>query len=164
MRKYNEMSEDKQIKIVKRNGYNIQFILNPSKNVQLEAVREKPFVISYINNPFVDVEIESITYNIEFMNLIRDLEYNTDNKDYPYYHIKGHKEYRMYTCEYSRIYVDMSNKDDIRYTVGCQRNINKDKFMDWINNNYDEDSLENILDKDYQEFLDIINIVENENK
>lgn len=46
MNDYNKFSEEQQIKIVKKSGYSIQFIKDPSEAVQLEAVKN----LNYIDN------------------------------------------------------------------------------------------------------------------
>jgi hypothetical protein len=45
------MTEEVQLRMVKKNGFNIYYIDNPSEVVQLEAVKQHPLVIDYIKNP-----------------------------------------------------------------------------------------------------------------
>lgn len=52
----NDATEEVQIEAVRKNGYDIYYIKNPSKNVQLEAVRRSPFSVRYIKNPCSKVQ------------------------------------------------------------------------------------------------------------
>ena len=56
--------------------------------------------------------------------------------------------------------VYLENKDDIRYTIRCQRNITKDTFIDRIYNDckYEGKGLE--MNPYRQEYLDIIKSIE----
>jgi len=47
----NDTTTKTQLEIVKQNGYNIQYIDKPSKEVQLAAVKQNGYAIKYIKNP-----------------------------------------------------------------------------------------------------------------
>ena len=53
-------SEKAQIEAVKRNGYAIRFIPNPSPEVQIEAVKRNGCAIQYITNPSLEAQIEAV--------------------------------------------------------------------------------------------------------
>lgn len=55
--------EEEQLKIVKRAGYNIAFINNPSLKVQFYAIRKDPYAIQYIDNPIEELQLEAIKKN-----------------------------------------------------------------------------------------------------
>ena len=57
---YGDLPEEKQLKVVKDNGYGIRYIKNPSFEVQLEAVRRNGLAIQYIENPSEYIKNEAI--------------------------------------------------------------------------------------------------------
>lgn len=64
-------SEEEQLEAVKRNGFSIKYIKNPSEEVQLEAVKYGTYTIKYIKNPSERVQIESVKRNgcsIQYIN------------------------------------------------------------------------------------------------
>ncbi|PCJ96770.1 MAG: hypothetical protein COA52_00765 [Hyphomicrobiales bacterium] len=48
---FDKMGEKAQLAAVQHNGYNIQYIKNPSEKVQLAAVQHNGYAIGYIKNP-----------------------------------------------------------------------------------------------------------------
>jgi hypothetical protein len=50
-RKHLKISEEIQLEAVKRNGFVIGYIKNPSEEVQLEALKQNPTSIKYIKSP-----------------------------------------------------------------------------------------------------------------
>ena len=48
------------LNMVKNDGTNISYIINPNKNIQLEAVKQNSFSIFFIDNPDKDVQLEAI--------------------------------------------------------------------------------------------------------
>jgi len=56
-------SEEMQLEAVRKNGYAIDYIKNPSEKVQLEAVRENGCAIKYIKNPSEKVQLEAVRKN-----------------------------------------------------------------------------------------------------
>ena len=148
-----------QLEAVKEDGYSIRLINNPSLEVQLAAVSEDGTSIRYINNPSQEVKFNAVKQNIKSLYDIDNLELFKDN-EYEYRHIKDHKEYRLYICKRRYLFVDLSNKDDIRYTIGCQNRLTKDEF---INRIYNDCPVKGKGLKWYQyrqEYLDIINSIE----
>ena len=66
----NEMGEGVQLETVRKDGFAIEYIKNPSKEVQLTAVREDGYAIRYIDNPSEEVQLEAIRkdgYAIQFI-------------------------------------------------------------------------------------------------
>ena len=55
---YNTLA--KQLKIVKQDGYNIQFIRNPSEDVQLAAVSHYRPAIRYLESPSETVQLAAV--------------------------------------------------------------------------------------------------------
>ena len=53
-------TEQEQLKAVRKNGFAIQLIKNPSETVQLEAVKQKGSAIKYIKNPSENVQLEAV--------------------------------------------------------------------------------------------------------
>ena len=53
----------KQLKAVRYNPKDIQYMVNPSEQVQLTAVRQDGFVIKYIPNPSEEVQLVSVQKN-----------------------------------------------------------------------------------------------------
>ena len=62
MMKYSReiVGEHAQLEAVKRNGYAIQYIHNPSEEIQLEAVKSRGGAIQYIHNPSEAVQREAV--------------------------------------------------------------------------------------------------------
>ena len=62
--------KDVQLEAVKQDGFNIQFIHNPDKDVQLAAVKRDGYSIKHIRNPGKDVQLEAIKqsgYSIRYI-------------------------------------------------------------------------------------------------
>jgi hypothetical protein len=66
------LSEAERIEFVKRNGLNIKYIENPTKELQLIAVRDYGFTIKYIVDASEEVQIEAVR-NFYYVSLV-DLE------------------------------------------------------------------------------------------
>ena len=60
----NKLSEQEQRELVHHRDYNLQYILNPSKELQLEMVRKDGITIKYINNPSERVQLEAVKENV----------------------------------------------------------------------------------------------------
>ena len=56
-------SEEVQLEAVKQNGYSIRYIENPSEKLQLEAVKENGWAIEYIKNPSEELQLEAVKQN-----------------------------------------------------------------------------------------------------
>lgn len=56
-------SEEEQMVAIKRNGYFIKYITNPSEEVKLEAVKEYGYFIKYITNPSKQVQLMAVKQN-----------------------------------------------------------------------------------------------------
>lgn len=57
----------KQLIAVRKNGLEIQHILNPSEKVQLEAVIQNPNALSLIENPTKKVQLEAVKRNLRLI-------------------------------------------------------------------------------------------------
>ena len=53
-------TNEAQLKAVKKNGYAIRYISNPSPEVQIEAVKQDGNAIQWISNPSTEVQIEAV--------------------------------------------------------------------------------------------------------
>jgi len=51
------------LRMIKQNGWVIQFIDNPSEEMQLEAVKENGYALYYIKNPSEKVKLEAVKQN-----------------------------------------------------------------------------------------------------
>ena len=58
-----KLTEDQQLKMVKKNGDVIRHIDNPSTDVQLAAVKQRGYAIDYIKNPSTEVQLEAVKGN-----------------------------------------------------------------------------------------------------
>ena len=154
-------SEEIKMTAVETDGYAIGYIDNPSEEMQLEAISQYGCVIDCIVNPSEEMKLEAVKRTIQSLNHIKDLESSNYNWC-KYYHIKDHKEYRMYKCINRVLFVDLSNKDDIRYTIGCQYSITKNEFIDRIYNDCPVKG-KGLKCRPYrQEYLDIIESIDKE--
>ena len=79
-------SKELQLEMVKKDGLNIKYISNPSEEVQLEAVKENGYAIEYIENPSEAVQLEAVK---EVIGAINDIKKPTEkvlkyilNKDF----------------------------------------------------------------------------------
>ena len=137
----NNMSEQEQLEAVSRNGLSIQYIDNPSEKVQLEAVRRDAYSIKYIDNPSEEVQLEAVRGNGLAIK-----------------HIKNPSKYvksiiNIIETAYRYIYVLHEPNKEPLFTIGCQRHITKETFIQRI---YEEDGgLE--CNPHRQEYLDILN-------
>lgn len=76
-------TEKIQLEAVKKNGYAIRFIKNPSEKVQLLAVKQDGYALHYINNPSEKVmqqAIKGINYLYDGECLLRHLENDLKDK------------------------------------------------------------------------------------
>ena len=55
-----EFTEEEQLEVVKKDGWMIKYINNPSESVQLESVKNAADAIKYINNPSEKIQLESV--------------------------------------------------------------------------------------------------------
>lgn len=67
---YNNLMEQYSLELIKKNGYLIRFIENPSEEIQLEAVRQNPMDILYIKHPTEKVQIEAVRQDASIINYI----------------------------------------------------------------------------------------------
>ena len=51
------LTEKEQLESVKRDGWSIQFIKNPSEKVQLEALKQEPWIFDSIVEPTQKVKM-----------------------------------------------------------------------------------------------------------
>ena len=66
-----EFTEEEQLEVVKKDGWMIKYINNPSEQVQLEAVRGWGYTIKYINSPSEQVQLEAVKkspFAIQYIN------------------------------------------------------------------------------------------------
>jgi NRPS condensation-like uncharacterized protein len=56
-------NEEDCLNAVKKNGYYIKWIKNPSEEMQLAAVKQWPYFVEYINNPSEKVQLEAVKQN-----------------------------------------------------------------------------------------------------
>ena len=75
--KYN--TKEKQLAAVKQNGYNIQYIPNPDKDVQLIAVKQDGKSIQHIPNPDKDVVVRYLLQVCP--DLLTDPSFDLDPED-----------------------------------------------------------------------------------
>ena len=68
------MSEEEKLEVVKKEGFNIQYIKNPSEKIQLEAVRQFgdniQYNIQYIENPTEKVQLKAVkqdSFSIQYI-------------------------------------------------------------------------------------------------
>ncbi len=64
MTDYNKISKQEQIKFVKRDGYNIQYIKNPSIEVQIAAIKQYSLSIRFIDDPCQEAQLMAIKRNV----------------------------------------------------------------------------------------------------
>jgi hypothetical protein len=57
MKDINDMTEEQQIKKVRKNPFLIADIKNPSKSLQLEAIKQNKYAIKEIKNPCEEAKI-----------------------------------------------------------------------------------------------------------
>jgi len=63
----NEQQKAYLLEAVRKDGYAIQYILNPSEQLQLEAVRENGYAIQYILNPSEQVlKLSKMSFSEKF--------------------------------------------------------------------------------------------------
>jgi hypothetical protein len=67
----NELSEEDQIRYVKKNYQNIRYISNPSEEVQLASIRKHAWAYSYIKNPTNKVSFEILKINGYYIKYIK---------------------------------------------------------------------------------------------
>ena len=79
----NNKTKEIQLAAVKRDGYSIQYIINPSEEIQLEAVKQDGLLIQYINNPSEEVQLEAVKNDIYSIHYINNID-NILNKYYNY--------------------------------------------------------------------------------
>ena len=72
----NELSEEIQLKAVRKDGYSIRYIDNPSEELKLEAVKQNGYAIEYIDNPSFEMKLEAVKQS---SSIIVDLK--MDNND-----------------------------------------------------------------------------------
>ena len=63
-------TEENFLKILKIDGFAIQFIKDPTPEMQLEAVKRDGYAIEFIENPTVEVQLEAVKrdgYAIQFI-------------------------------------------------------------------------------------------------
>ena len=57
------VTEEKQKRLVQKDGTYIRYINNPSERVQIEAIKQYPFNIEYIHNPSEKLQLEAVKEN-----------------------------------------------------------------------------------------------------
>ena len=133
-------SEEVQLEAVKQEAYAIEYIKNPSEELQLEAVRQNWHAIQYIVNPSEQVQLEAIRQNGYSINFIKN----------PSDYIKSVLD--IIRTFHRDIYILHEPDKEPLFTIGCQKNISKDYFI-WRIYNMDGGLEENPY---RQEYLDII--------
>ena len=137
----NNMSEQEQLEAVREDGLLIQYIDNPSEKVQIEAVSRNGLAIQYINNPSEEVQIEAVRMSGAAIEYIHK----------PSKYVKS--IINIIETTYRHIYVLHEPNKEPLFTIGCQRNITKEYFIQRI---HEEDGgLEQNPHR--QEYLDILN-------
>jgi hypothetical protein len=58
--KYDNISEEEQLKLIDRDPYNIQYITNPSEKVQMKAILTNPRVIKHISKPTEKIQLAAV--------------------------------------------------------------------------------------------------------
>lgn len=64
--------EEEQLQVVKEDGYDIEYINNPSEKIKLEAVKENGLAIECINNPSEEVQLEAIKEDVRAIRYIKN--------------------------------------------------------------------------------------------
>ena len=134
-------SEEVKLEAVRQSGHAIKYIDNPSEKVQLEAVRQIGEVIQYIYNPSEQIQLEAVRQDVH------NIQYIKNPSDY----IKSIVD--VFKTSHRPIYVLHEPNKEPLFSIGCQKNINKDYFIWRIYN--DNNGLEKHPYR--QEYLDIIN-------
>ena len=68
-------SKEKQLELIKKKPFAIDYIKNPSEDLQLEAVKQNGYAIEYIKNPTEKVQLEAVR---EIITSIRYIKNPTD--------------------------------------------------------------------------------------
>ena len=134
------LSEAVQIEAVKQDGYSIRYIDNPSETVQIEAVKQDGYSIKFIDNPSETFQIEAVKQNGCSIKYI----------DNPSEQVKNNVD--VIETSHRPIYVNKLDPNDIKFSIGCQKNITKDFFI-WRIYNMDG-GLE--VNPYRQEYLDVL--------
>ena len=66
--KYDSLSKEEQLSLVKKEGVSIAYIQNPDKDVQLAAVNNWAGFIEYIQNPDKDVQLIAVREMVIILN------------------------------------------------------------------------------------------------
>ncbi len=64
--------EEEQLKVVQKNGYDIQFINNPTEKIKMEALKKDGYAIQYINKPTEEMKLEAIKQNEDVIECINN--------------------------------------------------------------------------------------------
>ena len=158
-----EQEERFRLETVRRDGFSIRYLYNPSLKVQLEAVKQEAYAIEYIKNPSLEVQLKAVKQNghaIQYivnpseqvqLEAIRQNGCSINFIKNPSDYIKSILD--VIKTSHRIIYVlHEPNKEPV-FTIGCQKNITKDYFI-WRIYNMDGGLEEN---PHRQEYLDIIN-------
>ena len=133
-------SEEVQLEAVKQEAYAIEYIKNPSEQVQSEAVRENGYSIYCIDNPSEQVQLEAVRQNGSAIRYIKN----------PSSNIKSIID--VIKTSKRKVYILHEPDKEPLFTIGCQKNISKDYFI-WRIYNMDGGLEEHPY---RQEYLDII--------
>ena len=69
---YSELTEEKLLESVKRNGNTILFIRNPSLEVQWEAVKQNAYSLMYIDNPSCKLILEAVRHSARCIKFVKN--------------------------------------------------------------------------------------------
>ena len=134
-------SEKVQLEAVRQDGRSIQYIDNPSEEIILEALREDGHAIKYIDNPSEEVQLEAVRKNGYYILYIKN----------PSSYIKSIVD--VIETSHRTIYVLHEPNKEPLFSIGCQKNITKEYFIERI---YTMDG--GLKENPHrQEYLDIIN-------
>lgn len=70
------LSEKQKLELVKKDGFNIKRIINPSKEIQLLAVKKNVDSIKYIDYPFECVQLKAVRKDFYTIKKIKNPTFN----------------------------------------------------------------------------------------
>lgn len=94
MTDYNSLSEEDQLKLIKKDYWLIKYINNPTEAVQLASIKILGYIIEVIKNPTEVTQIEAVK-NLDYYDDIEDIFVNkyikSDKAKELYYKLKKMK-------------------------------------------------------------------------
>ena len=111
-----------KLEAVKEDGNVVRIIQNPSEAVKLEAVKNKGCAIQFIDDPSVQVQLEAVKQCSSSAKYIKNIcKEVLDILD-------------IIDTKVRTIYVLHEEGKEPLFSIGCQQNITKEKFIDRIKN------------------------------